>query len=273
MKKCNKILVLGLFATVLVSSLSACKKKTESVDLSSTHTTAASETMATTAAESKSAETIAPTTKAADKLEYKIETYKNNSIKISYPSISGMADSSKEEAVNSLLKTNALSVIAGCDVDEANDSLEVKTEVVSLDSKRIVVTYFGTHEEKGAAHPGNLFYSNTVDLNSCKDIGFSDYSDAYTMAGYVLSDDVEVAADKEIADEFLELRKKTTLDEYTKMFENADFPIDTSSDGKISYKNWPFCFSYQKDGDMYFSIPTEHAIGDYVLIKYSPQTK
>ncbi len=273
MKGYKKIFAYGLLTATLISSLCACKKKTETVDLSSTHTTAASETMASETLESKSAETIAPTSEATDKLESKIETYKNNSIKISYPSISGMADSSKQEAVNSLLKTNALSVIAGNDVDEANDSLEIKAEVVSLDTKRIVVTYVGTLEVKDAPHPYNIFYSNTVDLNSCKDIGFSDYSDAYTMAGYVLSDDVEVSADKEIADEFLELRKNTTLEEYTKMFENADFPIDTSADGKVSYKNWPFCFSYQKDGDMYFSIPTEHAIGDYILIKYSPQTK
>lgn len=273
MKKYNKLLVLGLFSAALVSSLSACKKKTESVDLSSTHTTAASTAATDGLSESKEAETIAPSEEASDKLASSMQVYENNSIKISYPSVSGMADKSKEDAVNSLIKSNALSVIDGYDVDEANDGLEVNAEVVSLDSKRIVIIYYGTHVEKDAPHPGNFFYSNTVDLNSCKDIGFSDYSDAYTMAGYVLSDDVEIFADKEIADAFLEIRDSTTLEEYTKMFENADFPIDTSADGKISYKNWPACFSYQKDGDMYFSVPTEHAIGDYILIKYSPQTK
>lgn len=41
----------------------------------------------------------------------------------------------------------------------------------------------------GAAHPSDLFYTTTVDLNKGTLQGLSDYADAYTMAGYILSDD------------------------------------------------------------------------------------
>ena len=52
------------------------------------------------------------------------------------------------------------------------------------------------HEEleytpKGGSYPINVFYTNTVDLQQVKSLGINDYSDAYTMAGYLMSEDVE----------------------------------------------------------------------------------
>ena len=40
----------------------------------------------------------------------------------------------------------------------------------------------------GAAYPVSVFYTNTVDLNQVRNLGLSDYTDGYTMAGYVLAD-------------------------------------------------------------------------------------
>ena len=96
--------------------------------------------------------------------------------------------------------------------------------VPALSQKRITVLYTGYASQEGAAHPVNQFYTNTVDLSSCKDMGLSDFADPYTMAGYVLSDDVEfdgVNGDQLTA--LLEERSAMDIEYYTDIFENADF--------------------------------------------------
>ena len=102
-----------------------------------------------------------------------------------------MDDTSKKDKINELLKANALSFIKANDIDEANDTLDIKCKVISVDRKRLTATYTGTLSAKGAAHPVNLFYSNTVNLLQAQNLGLDDFTDAYTMAGYVLSDDVK----------------------------------------------------------------------------------
>ena len=63
----------------------------------------------------------------------------------------------------------------------------------------------------GAAHPSDLFYTTTVDLNKGTLQGLSDYADAYTMAGYILSDDcvLKKPADSKEALEYLKTRTST----------------------------------------------------------------
>ena len=36
---------------------------------------------------------------------------------------------------------------------------------------------------------------------------------------------------------------------------------------------FPEVFSYEEQGTIYVSIPVPHALGDYALIKYTPDTK
>ena len=119
----------------------------------------------------------------------------------------------------------------------------------------------------GAAHPVNLFYSNTVNLPQVQDLGFEDFTDAYTMAGYVLSDDVKfsgISADVEAA--VLEYRSSLDIDTLTAVFDGADFPLSSGT-------AWPESFSYEKQGTIFFSMPVPHALGDYVIVSFDPSTK
>lgn len=169
--------------------------------------------------------------------------------------------------VNELLKNNALSYIKAVGVDESKDALSVKCEVISVDRKRLTATYTGTYSAEGAAHPVNVFYANTVNLSQALDLGFSDFTDAYTMAGYVLSDDVEFAGlSAEEAKAVLEYRSTLTLEQLTEIFNNADFPL-------ASADKWPESFSYEKRGTVCFSLPVPHALGDYVIVTFDPSTK
>ena len=99
-----------------------------------------------------------------------------------------------------------------------------------------------------------------------KNLGFSDYADPYTQAGYVLSSDIALKdSDADTLAAFKEARTAYDIDYYKALFENADFPADGSS--------FPECFSYSKDGNLYYSVPVSHALGDYVIVKFSLEGK
>lgn len=259
----KKQLLFAVCACMLL--FTGCKSK-EKIDLSSTHTTA--EATTEVAKETMPATTAPETTKAASAaVETSMETYKNQKISIQYPAVSNLSDESMEQKVNTLLKDNALSVIKGYEMDESKDSLTVTAKVISVNRKRIVITYEGIYTPDQAAHPVNLFYSNTVDLDGARNLGLNDYADAYTVAGYIVSGDYKfanVTGDLEKAARESLKTGSHTVDSYYDMLSKADF---SSSD------NFPKVFSYEEQGTVFISIPVEHSLGDYVLIKYIPDNK
>ncbi len=269
MKRFTIIPALMLAGSCLLSGCSGCSKEAN-VDLSSAHTTAAVETMAPTTAQPSEEETETSTAvseeSAAASVSASTETYTSGNISIQYPVVSSMDDEEKEKKVNELLKSNALSFLKAQGVDEKKDTLSIKCKIVSADRRRITAVYTGQLNASGAAHPISVFFTNTVDLNKGTDIGFSTYADPYTMAGYVMSEDCQFdglsAENTKAAKEYIAAQ---SIDYYHKLFESADFPLE---DGKF-----PESFSYEKQGEIYFSIPMPHAMGDYAIVKFTPDTK
>ncbi len=287
-KKAARLCLLAVAAAFLITG---CKKdKHEKIDLSSTHTTAA-ETMAqeTSAAETTAVETTAAITLDAavenaananstkpsgsgsgaasvvTSLKTTVNTYSSGRVSVQYPSVT-MDDSKKADAINALLKDNALSVIQASGVDEAEDSLQVTCKVLAADRSRITVTYTGVLSPRGAAFPTNLFYSNTVDVAKGSNLGLDYFADPNTLAKYVLSDDcVFPEAGETLKPELMKAKNDQTLEYYINLFRSADFPIE----GQFL----PSCFSYEHEGDIYFSIPVAHALGDYAIVAYTPDTK
>lgn len=286
----KKAVYLCLITFSAACLITGCKKnKHEKIDLSSTHTTAA-ETMApeTSKAETTAVETTAAITLDAavenaanansgktsgsgsgaaslvTSLKTTINTYASGKVSIQYPSVT-MDDSEKAARINELLKKNALSSIQASGIDEATDSLQITCKVLAADRSRITVTYTGTLAPEGAAFPTNLFYSNTIDVAKVSNLGLEDFADPYTLAGYVLSGDCVFPESSEaLKSDLMRAKNEQTLEYYTGLFKNADFPFD----GYL-----PSCFSYEHEGDIYFSIPVAHALGDYAIIAYTPDTK
>lgn len=283
----KKTVCLCLIILSAACLMSGCKKKREKIDLSSTHTTAA-ETMApetskaeTTAAETTAAITLDPAIENAANsggnmtsgngaattvtgLKTKINTYTSGKVSVQYPSVT-IDDSEKEAAVNGLLKNNALSAIKSLGIDETKDAFTVECKVLSADRNRITVTYTGVSAPEGAAFPTNVFYSNTVDVGKVSNLGLSHFADPYTMAGYVLSEDCLFPQSSDaLRTELMKAKNEQTLEYYTNLFNSADFPFD---------RDFPSCFSYEHEGDIYFSIPVAHALGDYAIVVYTPDTK
>lgn len=273
MRNKKMIVSITMFGIFLISSLTlgACKKHKE-VDLSSIHTTAAStpaQTMASTkeAAPSTAASTEASTAAKAPKTLPK--TYTEGNLKIEHPEIQGMEDEEKLLRINKLIEDNAKALVSGLGLDSQKDTLDIGFTVVSLDKKRMIITYKGTYSKKDGKDKINVFYTNNIDLNMEKNLGLNDFTDGYTMAGYILSDDVILAdADENTINAFKAARNEKTIEEYTEIFNNADF--SEKGEGNTLF---PQSFSYVKNGDIYFSVPVDHSLGDYVIVKYSPSSK
>lgn len=267
--------------TILILTTSAavcgCTRKHEAVDLSGIHTSAARETMAasTVAATSAPAETseasqdTSPGSQA--NVSAGIETYRDDSkgsVSIQYPVVSNLSDSQTQQKVNALLLANATAI-----VDTAGDdmpiTLDITCDVVSVDRNRITAVYKGTCQTDEGPYPVNVFYTNTVDLKKAESLGFNDYSDAYTMAGYVMSDDVQFfRAGSDLTRTLLAHRASMSVEAYTAMFEKADFPLSTDEEA-----GFPESFSYTHEGVLYFSIPVPHALGDYAIVTFNMDGK
>jgi len=286
----------AFFLTVSVI-FGGCGKKHEEIDLSVIKTGAASANVqsGTSSPDKSTAQTVGPSSLSAssgsvsgaktsaapsqtqDSFKTAAETYSKNAIRISYPVISGMQDAARQKKANDLIKKNALSILANYPdsiepIDEEKDALAVSYRIVSADTNRITIIYEGSYDMYGDLHSTNIFFTNTIDLKSVSNLGFSQFADAYTMAGYVLSDDVRLKdASADVTKTFLSRRKDTTKDQYTQCFKGADFPLKTSLDGKVV--SWPSSFSYEQNGRVYFTIPVSHTLGDYVIVEYSPVTK
>lgn len=270
----KKILIGAIGAAVVIGGIAIgllLSKTPEKADLSTIHTEAATEAPKETLPAATQAPETEETTEgqedAASSVSASIETYTSGKVSIQYPAVDQMDDASKKDKINELLKTNALSFIKANDIDEANDTLDIKCTVISVDRKRLTATYTGTLSAKGAAHPVNLFYSNTVNLLQAQNLGLDDFTDAYTMAGYVLSDDVKFSGiSSDVEAQVLSYRSSMDLDSLTAVFNSADFPLSSET-------QWPESFSYEKQGTIYFSLPVPHALGDYVLVAFDPTTK
>ena len=275
MDKNKKIMIGAIGAAVVAGGVAIgliVSRTPPKADLSTFHTEAS--TKAPTETEVKpqettvsETETTAKTEENAPRLSAVTATYTSGKVSIQYPVIEDMEDTQKQEQINEHLKANALSVLKGYEINEETDSLTVSCEIVSADRKRLTAVYTGSLMVENGAHPTNIFYTNTVNLAQIQDMGLNDFTDAYTMAGYVLSDDVQFPQlNAEETSAALEYRSTQTLEDLTALFKDADFPV---SEGE----NWPESFSYEKQGRVYFSLPVPHALGDYVIVAFDPATK
>lgn len=278
----------AILSLVLTSSimLTGCKNdKREKIDLSSIHTTGAAETMAPKTRQ-PTTEAVSIVPEASEAGEYgssdtsgiknndlppasnvsvRINTHTSGKVSIEYPSVVNLTDSAKTASIDKLLKDNALSILMAYGINDAQDSLTVKCNVLSADRSRITAIYTGIYQAKDAPYPINLFYSNTIDVNKADNIGFDKFADPYTMAGYVLSSDCTFYnASPEITAELIQRKNDTSIEAYTKLFSQADFPYSDT---------FPESFSYENEGTIFFSIPVPHALGDYAIVMYTPDTK
>lgn len=279
-KKLKYTLAITLLALSTACLATGCKKKHDKIDLSGSQVaegTVQTAPASTTAAETESSSNItiepgienaqsqgtsAGGSAAAFSLSVQTDTYQNGNISIQYPVIS---DNSVKAGINEHLKENALAILKAWEIDEARDTMNVTCKILSATKNRITVRYDGSVMTDGGMHPTAVFYTNTVNLSSGSDIGLSYLADPATLASYVLSDDCTFPeADAETVAAAKTFLKEENPAYYTGLFQNADFPYQGT---------FPECFSYEYEGSVYFSLPVPHALGDYILVAYTPENK
>lgn len=265
----RKMAAFCLLALTGAVMLGGCKKK-EKINPASTHTTAAVETTEAEIEEETEATVEVTTeavkeTEAAKNITAKKNVYESGKVSIEYPTVVNVNDAAQAEALDKLLKENALAVIEGLGVDEVQHTLKVTCQVMHADRNQLTIVYKGTLDKGDFEGIKNVFYTSTVDVKRVKNLRLSKYADPYTMAGYVLSDDcIFPTANETLAGKLKKEKNERTLEQYTTLFENADF----SENG-----GFPESFSYEYEGNIYFSIPVSHEAGDYAIVMFAPDGK
>ncbi len=260
----RKAAVFCMLAVTGAVMLTGCKK--EKINPATTHTTAAAETMAKETEPTTAVEvTQEQETEAVKNVTAKKDLYENGKVSIEYPTVVNVEDAAKAQALDELLKANALAVVEGLGIDVQKDDLDIGCQVMSADRSQITIVYKGTLTREGASEPVNVFYTSTVDVQKAENVRLSKYVDPYTLAGYVLSEDcIFPDAEESLKAVLMKEKNSRSLEEYTRLFQNADFSGD---------KTFPMVFSYEHEGNIYFSIPVSHESGDYALVMFAPDGK
>lgn len=267
---------LFLAALLLTAAVTGCKKK-ETIDLSTLHTTAETQTQEQETDKSAEGESLdlsdsekePPADGSHTGNKYSVstsmETYSENGISIQYPVLSKFADEELGKQINEKIKSNAIAIVKAKGLPKEGNTLNVTATVESSNLKRLVLSYKG--ELKTAEGSERIFYSDTIDLETGKNLRLSDYADAYTIAGYLASGDYSFAE----APKGDEAAVRAYINEdghdtnyYYKKLSDADF-----SDSEA----YPEYFSFERQGIIFVSVPVSHELGDYALIKYSPDNK
>ena len=94
--------------------------------------------------------------------------------------------------------------------------------MISADTGRVIAIYHGTYNMQGAAHPVNLFYTNTVDVRSLQDASLKNAADPYTLAVFALADDVVLKdADAETLKAYKDWKSSVSVEQYQECLEKA----------------------------------------------------
>ena len=251
-------------------------KNMDNSDLKSIMTTASangSMSSTTIAAESstdnKTSETKADTKKTTSKnsITETSQSFTKDKSKVSYPKLGG-TNSKNENSINTMIEDNAKTALNSLS-STPDSNTEINYSIKNQSRNRMSIVYTGTSKE--GSNSKKVIFTNNINLENGKSIGLSDFADPLTIANYVLSDDVvlENASNSQAAG-FEEYKKTLSVDILKTLFEDADFPLVKENDIN---EGFPKVFSYESGGDIFISMPVSHELGDYVLIKYSPNTK
>lgn len=272
-----------LFAALIIAlSISATGCGSKTIDTSSTNSTDASSTFTADAKEKESSDITTSEnnnsidTKAEPVEETKYETIKKTftegKITITYPEVTGLKDTNKQQAINELIKNEIIQIknqLTSPSHEPSDDpSIEIDYKISLCNANMLSIQYSGIFLAPKVAHPSMLFYTTNVNINSASKVRLSDV----------------ITIDKNLIQKFregtinLNEEKRLAVTEYI----NSQFNSGALSDDKLinkfssladdSTKEYPSeVNSYFTENSIGISIQIPHAIGDHAEfeIKYS----
>jgi len=194
------------------------------------------------------------------------ETISEGNIRLKYPQITGLADESKQAAVNELIKndlwqTEVQATIDAYEADYPNikDEMGLKLDYkIELQTPRLLsVLYTGTGNIEGR-YSGYEVYAITVDLDEAKKLRLSDFT----------------AVDTKFADQVLQSSKisgpgvnaDTREDTLIDIRNNTPQSLIEGFEAGAAYYTF-----YLTPDALTVSVPISHAGGDYALVELPGQ--
>ena len=180
------------------------------------------------------------------------EVYTDRAISISYPQISNMNDTTKQDRLNQLLKIEALSVLNDYETSEL-EKLTVKLDYVigRRTAELLSIRFTGSRYLQGTPYPTALFQSINLDMKEGNKLR--------------LPDVIQVTA------EFIEAIKKGRIQaakdipwEKLRLENNKLLKAFAQADSAVSSENPARAFSYFTIDGMGVSVAVIHALGDHV---------
>lgn len=192
---------------------------------------------------------------SSNKVIYKLTKviYKIKNITISYPKVTGLTDSNKQNKINTLIKDDALYLVNAGNYPIDNVGLDINYTVKLSNSNLLSIIYTGESSIKGSSHPNNEFYTTNINVENSTKLKLSDFT----------------SIDKGLAESFkngkyivpaFENNKELQL-EVMSYVKGMD---DTSliNDFKQRDTDYPGC-SYLTKDSIGISTSLPHAIGDH----------
>jgi hypothetical protein len=180
------------------------------------------------------------------------KTYVDRAISINYPQISNMNDIEKQDRLNQLIQTEALSLLNDYEANEL-DKLTVKMDYVvgRHNAELFSIRWTGSRYLKGTPYPTGLFQSLNLDMQTGSKLRLQDV----VLVNAELVEAIKkgrIQAAKDITSEQLRLENGKML----KSFAQADSTVSTENPARA--------FSYFTADGMGVSLAVIHALGDHV---------
>ena len=107
-----------------------------------------------------------------------------------------------------------------------------------------------------------IFYTNTIDLETGKDISLNDVAAPSVLAKYARTSKAEIInVDDNDLSAVRKYIRKSTISSLTETLKNADFK-------NAKMKSWPKSFSYTDEEYIYFTVRLSTKLGNYAIVKY-----
>ncbi|WP_152663453.1 hypothetical protein [Paenibacillus wulumuqiensis] len=180
-------------------------------------------------------------------------TYHQGDITIHYPQIQQMADTNKEQQLNTLLKEQALSILQYTSDDIRTVHMDVDYTFSSRAKTGFLsIQYQGILTRNQDAYPNNLFYTANVDMNKAATMGPSDILHADdSLTDWLLAQNIKALQAEQPA-----LKEIVDREELTHML--------TDSDSANAREQQEAALSlYIHEDKLGLSIPVIHALGDH----------
>ncbi|MDR3542281.1 MAG: hypothetical protein P4L69_15160 [Desulfosporosinus sp.] len=121
-----------------------------------------------------SANTANKVSTAVDQYDLTKATYSVQNIKINYPQLNNLTDTSKQQKINELIKTSVLEVLNDYQDSLSSLSLTMDYEIKYKGADLLSIEYLGLAYVKDAAHPVNVIQTTNIDLKKEKWLAISD---------------------------------------------------------------------------------------------------